>query len=143
MPRTTKLDRLRAERTEALATLKRAEEAHRIAVAALPESSALAAARRGHEAASIAFIREHERAQRRAEIRTAYEVREIDEDGDAIDCSIFDSREDAISHALRLHGRGIPGQAVAVERLRDGSRATVLRRGSIAALEAWDRTATA
>ena len=138
MTRTTKLDRLRAERTEALATLKRAEEAHRAAVAALPETSALAAARRAQEAASIAFIREHERAQRRAEIRTEYAVREIDEDGDAITCWFFDSREDAIGHATRLHAHRPAAQAVVVERLRDGNCETIWRRGSDAALAAWE-----
>ena len=143
MPRTTKLDRLRAERTAALATLKRAEEAHRAAVAALPETSALASARRGHEAASIAFIREHERTQRRAEVRTEYAVREIDADGDALDCWFFDSREDAIRQATRLHGRSPSDHAVTVERERDGDRKTVWRRGSDAALEAWEGNATA
>jgi hypothetical protein len=143
MPRTTKLDRLRAERTEALATLKRAEEAHRAAVAALPETSALAAARRAQEAASIAYIREHERTQRRAEVRTEYAVREIDADGDSLDCSMFSSREDAISQATVLHSRSPADHAVTVERERDGDRRTIWRRGSDAALEAWEGNATA
>jgi hypothetical protein len=143
MTRTTKLDRLRAERTEALATLKRAEEAHRAAVAALPETSALASARREHEAASIAYIREHERVQRRAEVRTEYKVREITEDGDAITCWFFDSREDAIGHATRLHAHRPAAQAVAVERERNGNCETIWRRGCAGALEAWEGNATA
>ena len=138
MPRTTKLDRLRAERTKALAMLKACEDGHRRAVAALPETAMLAAARRGHEAASIAFIREHERAQRRAEIRTEYAVREIDADGDALDCSMFSSREDAISQATVLHRRSPADHAVTVERERDGDRKTIWRRGSDAALAAWE-----
>jgi hypothetical protein len=136
MPRTTKLDRLRAERTEALATLKRAEEAHRIAVAALPETFALAAARRGHEAASIAFIREHERTQRRAEVRTEYAVREIDADGDALDCLMFSNRPDALRIARKHLDRG--AVAVAVERQRDGVSDTVWKGGDAAALAAWE-----
>jgi hypothetical protein len=103
----------------------------------------LAAARREHEAASIAFIREQERVQRRPEPRTEYRVREIDEDGDAITCWFFDSREDAIGHATRLHAHRPAAQAVAVERLRDGNCETIWRRGSDAALEAWEGNATA
>lgn len=146
MPRTTTLDRLRTERTKALAMLKACEDGHRRAVAALPETAMLAAARREHAAASAAYIREHERTQRRAEVRTEYRVREIDADGDATSCWFFDSREDAIGHATRLHGRDTAGEAVVavvVERERNGNSETVWRRGSDAALEAWEGNATA
>lgn len=142
MPRTTKLDTLRTKRTDALIRLKHAEEAHRAAVAALAETAALAAARRELEDASIAYIHEHERVQRRNE-RTQYEVREIDADGDAFNCWTFDTREEAISHATRLHGRGCASHAVAVERSDNGNRTTVWRRGSAAALDAWEDHATA
>ena len=138
MPRTTKLDRLAAERASALATVMYAEQAHRAAVAALPETAALAAARLKHEAASVAYIREHERTKRRAEIRTEYVVRDIDAHGDAVDSFVFSSWDDANAFAIR---RSAP--AVAIDRERDGNSKTVWRSGDADALAAWEGSAPA
>jgi hypothetical protein len=140
MPHPTKLDRLRDERTDTLASLKRAEEAHRAAVAALPETAALTAARLKHEAASVVYIREHERTQRRTQRRAEvrYEVREIDSYGDAFDCWVFPTKGEAIACARVFAKRLCEGHAVAVERVCDGEYATVWTGGSAAAIDAWE-----
>jgi len=139
MPHPIKLDRLRDKRTDALASLKRAEEAHRAAVAALPETAALTAARDALAAAQVAFLREHEasnRRKRRAEVR--YEVREIDSYGDAFDCWVFPTKGEAIACARAFAKRLCEGHAVAVERVCDGEYATVWTGGSAAAIDAWE-----
>jgi hypothetical protein len=138
MPRQTKLDRLRTERATALATLKAAQEAHRAAIAALPETAALVAAAAAQEAASIAYIREHERVQRRADVRTEYEVREINSDGDAFNCWAFPTKGEAMGCARAMVKRLYDGHAVAVERVRDGAYVTVWTGGSSEAIAAWN-----
>jgi hypothetical protein len=136
MPRTTKLDRLRDEYTDALNALTLVAQAQRDAIAALPETAALTAASNALEAAQASFLREQEASNRRkhrAEIRTEYVVRDIDAHGDAVDSFVFSSWDNAKAFAIR---RSAP--AVAIDRERDGNSETVWRSGDADALAAWE-----
>lgn len=139
MPRQTKLDRLRTERATALATLKAAQEAHRAAIAALPETAAMTAARNALEATQAAFLREHAASNRRRERpKVWYEVREIDGYGDAFNCWAFPTKGEAMGCARAMVKRLYDGHAVAVERVRDGEYVTVWTGGSSEAIAAWN-----
>lgn len=138
MPQPTKLDRLRDERTAAFHAMTLASQAQREAIAALPETAALTAARDALERAQVAFLREHEASNRRKHrAEVSYEVREIDSYGDAFNCWAFPTKREAMACARAMVKRLCEGHANAVERVCDGEYATVWTGGSAEAIAAW------
>jgi hypothetical protein len=139
MPQQTKLDRLREQRTAAVNAMALAAEAQRKAIAALPETAALTAARDALERAQVAFGREHEASTRRKfRAGLQYEVREIDSYGDAFNCWAFPTKREAMACARAMVKRLCEGHATAVERVCDGEYATVWTGGSAEAIAAWN-----
>lgn len=139
MPRQTKLDRLRTERAAAVNAMALAAEAQRKAIAELPETAAMTAARDALERAQAAFLREHEASNRRKyRPGVQYEVREINSDGDAFNCWAFPTKGEAMGCARAMVKRLCDGHAVAVERVRDGEYVTVWTGGSSEAIAAWN-----
>lgn len=139
MPRTTKLDRLRDEYTDALNALTLVAQAQRDAIAALPETAALTAASNALEAAQASFLREQEASNRRKHRADVwYAVREIDAHGDALDCWSFPTKSEAMGCARAMVERLREGYAAAVERVCDGDAVTVWTGGSSEAIAAWN-----
>jgi hypothetical protein len=139
MPRQTKLDRLREQRAAAVNAMALAAEAQRKAIAALPETAAMTAARDTLEATQAAFLREHEASnRRRARPKVWYEVREIDGYGDAFNCWSFPTKAEAMACARALVERLCEGHATAVERMCDGEYWTLWTGGSSEAIAAWE-----
>jgi len=141
MPQPTKLARLRDERTAAFHAMTLASQAQREAIAALPETAALTAARDALERAQVAFLREHEVSNRRKfrsnRDEVQYEVREIDSYGDAFNCWAFPTKGEAMACARALAKRLCEGHATAVERVCDGDYVTVWTGGSPDAISKW------
>jgi inorganic triphosphatase YgiF len=146
MPRITKLETLRAAKTQALEELNRAREAQRVAIINLPETDALSTAQQNYGRASVAHLQEHERCAKRSERRatTQFRYRYLatvrDIYGDCKDDDTFPTKSEAMDWAKRNLKTIAPDCSVTVERYAVATMtySTVWTAGNAQSIARWN-----